>query len=156
MTSLTRTGLQELHDISTEYSGILSSMESLTDKLIAAVETSSWDQMESLLKERTGLCGKFGPALSRVKDMVRQIDDLSGNMSFSETTAVACLRAATDKLDERHKSLLDKQSYCEKLVAEKLHECKTQLTALDQNTRLKSMYSYDNRTQPSRYLDSRL
>ena len=139
-----------------DYTGLLTKMEEITDRLMEAIHSSDAERIDEVLQAREDLCGEIDRSSEKLSRLIHNIGDLQNKRNSPGDTAWHSLHSALDQIREVRTSLLKKQCDCEELLAARLFECKSQLLDLSRRQGLHSIYQKPAAKECSRFLDSRL
>lgn len=139
-----------------EYNGLLSQMEELTDRLSDAIKDPDLANLETLLQTRTTLGNKVSASSRALQRSLAELGTGRDSAARSEEAGRDRLRLDLDRTERLRNTILEKQAACETALARRLQECKTALTALGQRRGLRVAYQGPTEADQARFLDSKL
>jgi hypothetical protein len=157
MTSAYSSTLATVSGALDEYTGVLRSIEQVTDDLIAlgGPHKRFTPRVLELVASRQELCDAFGPAACRLSQAMRELRKLTDAPACTVDPEVLAIRKAFDDLPARHRALLDKQATCERLHRDRADACWAEIVRRGRNASYLNGYRCAG-TKFARYLDKRL
>ena len=139
-----------------EYNGLLTQMEELTDRLSDAIEDPDLANLDTVLQIRNTLCNKISTSSRALQRTLAESGTGRDSADRSEEAPRDRLRLGFNSIERLRNSILEKQAACESALARRLGECKAGLTALGRRRGLRAAYQHRTESDQARFLDSKL
>lgn len=130
---------------------LLCRIDSVGDKLLDAIQSSSFDQLESLLQTREKICQQFGISSERFAALLLEATQ-KGDRNSGDLRE---LEALVEKLRATENDVIKKQAECEADLLAAMDNCRTEIGSFAQRRDLRETYQGSLPEDQARFLDSR-
>lgn len=138
---MTTHNVDESRKLAGETIFMLTAIIKITGLLNQAISQNDTDQIHDILISRESMCMDAGNSFKKLNLMTRAEDSIHLESAFDQ------IRLLSD-------NILSVQKECEKLLEEKIGECRSELSAFHRKSELKQTYKPVHSNRPASFLDS--
>ena len=131
----------ESRELANETICILTSIINITGLLNQAISQNDTDQIKDILVTRESMCMDAGKCFKSLNMVTKTVDSIYFESTFDQ------IRLLSD-------NILCVQKECEKLLEDKIGECRSELSAFHRKSELSQIYKPVNKNRPASFIDS--